>query len=193
MTVSQEDSPRGGNFVRTNFIVRDTGIGMSEEFQKKIFDSFAREDSARVQRTEGTGLGMAITKYIVDEMKGTITVSSQRDKGSCFHVTLDLEAAPDDMEGLRLPPWDMLLVDDDEQLCRTAARERCRQGRDYHVILLDWKLPGMDGIETARRLRCAGGSGRTAPHPAGRVRPRKKGELRNERDRTPGAGRCAGC
>ena len=104
MTVSQEDSPRGGNFVRTNFIVRDTGIGMSEEFQKKIFDSFAREDSARVQRTEGTGLGMAITKYIVDEMGGTITVSSQRDKGSCFHVTLDLEAAPDDMEGLRLPP-----------------------------------------------------------------------------------------
>ena len=176
MTVSQEDSPRDGNFVRTNFIVRDTGIGMSEEFQKKIFDSFAREDSARVQRTEGTGLGMAITKYIVDEMGGTITVSSQRDKGSCFHVTLDLEAAPDDMEGLRLPPWDMLLVDDDEQLCRTAAdsleeigvraqwalggeeairmaRERCRQGRDYHVILLDWKLPGMDGIETARRLR----------------------------------------
>ena len=176
MTVSQEDSPRDGNFVRTHFIVQDTGIGMSEEFQKKIFDSFAREDSARVQRTEGTGLGMAITKYIVDEMGGTITVSSQRDKGSCFHVTLDLEAAPDDMEGLRLPPWDMLLVDDDEQLCRTAAdsleeigvraqwalggeeairmaRERCRQGRDYHVILLDWKLPGMDGIETARRLR----------------------------------------
>ena len=176
MTVSQKDSPRDGNFVRTHFIVQDTGIGMSEEFQKKIFASFAREDSARVQRTEGTGLGMAITKYIVDEMGGTITVSSQRDKGSCFHVTLDLEAAPDDMEGLRLPPWDMLLVDDDEQLCRTAAdsleeigvraqwalggeeairmaRERCRQGRDYHVILLDWKLPGMDGIETARRLR----------------------------------------
>ncbi len=176
MTVSQKDSPRGGDFIRTHFIVQDTGIGMSEEFQKKIFDSFAREDSARVQRTEGTGLGMAITKYIVDEMGGTITVSSQRDKGSCFHVTLDLEAAPDDMEGLRLPPWDMLLVDDDEQLCRTAAdsleeigvraqwalggeeairmaRERCRQGRDYHVILLDWKLPGMDGIETARRLR----------------------------------------
>ena len=178
MTVSQEGSPRGEGFVRTHFIVRDNGIGMSEEFQKKIFDSFAREDSARVQRTEGTGLGMAITKYIVDEMQGTITVASQRDKGSCFHVTLDLENAPDTEGEMRLPPWDMLVVDDDEPLCRSAAdslgeigvraewalsggqalalaQERRRQGRDYHVILLDWKLPGMDGIETARQLRRA--------------------------------------
>ena len=178
MTVSQEDSPRGEGFVRTHFIVQDTGIGMSEEFQKKIFDSFAREDSTRVQRTEGTGLGMAITKYIVDEMQGTITVASQRDKGSCFHVTLDLENASDTEGEMRLPPWDMLVVDDDEPLCRSAAdslgeigvraewalsggqalalaQERRRQGRDYHVILLDWKLPGMDGIETARQLRRA--------------------------------------
>ena len=178
MTVSQEGSPRGEGFVRTHFIVQDTGIGMSEEFQKKIFDSFAREDSSRVQRTEGTGLGMAITKYIVDEMQGTITVASQRDKGSCFHVTLDLENAPDTEGEMRLPPWDMLVVDDDEPLCRSAAdslgeigvraewalsggqalalaQERRRQGRDYHVILLDWKLPGMDGIETARQLRRA--------------------------------------
>ena len=103
MTVSQEDSPRGGNFVRTHFIVQDTGIGMSEEFQKKIFDSFAREDSTRVQRTEGTGLGMAITKYIVDEMKGTITVSSRKNEGSCFHVTLDLEIAPDSEGEMALP------------------------------------------------------------------------------------------
>ena len=176
MTVSQEGSPRGEGFVRTHFIVQDTGIGTSEEFQKKIFDSFAREDSTRVQRTEGTGLGMAITKYIVDEMKGTITVASQRDKGSCFHVTLDLENASDTEGEMRLPPWDMLVVDDDEPLCRSAAdalgeigvraewalsggqavamaQERRRQGRDYHVILLDWKLPGMDGIETARQLR----------------------------------------
>ena len=178
MTVSQEGSPRGEGFVRTHFIVQDTGIGTSEEFQKKIFDSFAREDSTRVQRTEGTGLGMAITKYIVDEMQGTITVASQRDKGSCFHVTLDLENAPDTEGEMRLPPWDMLVVDDDEPLCRSAAdalgeigvraewalsgdqalalaQECRRQGRDYHVILLDWKLPGMDGIETARQLRRA--------------------------------------
>lgn len=178
VTVSQEDSPRGEGFVRTHFIVRDTGIGMSEEFQKKIFESFAREDSTRVQRTEGTGLGMAITKYIVDEMQGTIAVASRRGEGSEFHVTLDLEAAPEDDETMRLPDWEMLVVDDDEQLCRSAAdslrdmgvraewalsgpqaidmaRERHRQGRDYHVILLDWKIPGMDGIETARRLRAA--------------------------------------
>ena len=176
MTVSQEDSPKGPDYVRTHFIVQDTGIGMSEEFQKKIFESFAREDSARIHRTEGTGLGMAITKYIVDEMQGTITVSSQQNKGSQFHVTLDLKPAPGDEQEMRLPPWEMLVVDDDEQLCRTAAdtlreigvhaewalsgpqaiemaQERHRQGRDYHVVLLDWKIPGMDGIETARQLR----------------------------------------
>ncbi len=178
MTVSQEDSPRGQGFVRTHFTVQDTGIGMSEEFRKRIFESFAREDSTRVQRTEGTGLGMAITKYIVDEMKGTITVASRQGEGSTFHVTLALEAAPEDDETMRLPDWEMLVGDDDEQLCRSAAdalheigvraewalsgaqaidmaQQRHRQGRDYHVILLDWKIPGMDGIETARRLRAA--------------------------------------
>ena len=103
MTVSQEDSPRGEQYVRTHFVVQDTGIGMSEEFQKKIFESFAREDSSRVQRTEGTGLGMAITKYIVDEMEGTIAVSSRKDEGSCFHVTLDLEIAPDSEGEMALP------------------------------------------------------------------------------------------
>lgn len=176
MTVSQEDSPRGEKYVRTHFIVQDTGIGMSEEFQKRIFESFAREDNTRVQRTEGTGLGMAITKYIVDEMKGTIAVSSQKDQGSCFHVTLDLEVVPEQEEAMVLPAWDMLVVDDDEQLCRSAvdsleeigvraewalsgeqavemAQKRSEEGRDYHVVLLDWKIPGMDGIQIARKLR----------------------------------------
>ena len=81
MTVAQEASPQGETYVRTHFIVKDTGIGMSEAFQKKIFDSFEREDTSRVHKTEGTGLGMAITKYIVDEMQGTIQVKSRLDHG----------------------------------------------------------------------------------------------------------------
>lgn len=176
LTVSQEDSPKGEKFVRTHFIVCDTGIGMSEEFQKVIFDSFAREDNSRVQRIEGTGLGMAITKYIVDKMDGTITVKSQKDKGSTFHVTLDLEIAPDEEGEMSLPSWNMLVVDDDEQLCQSVvstleeigihgewalngqkavemAKQRSNEGKGYHVILLDWKIPGMDGIETAKKLR----------------------------------------
>ncbi len=180
MSLSQQASSKGENYVRTIFVVEDNGIGMSEEFQQKIFESFAREDNARVQRTEGTGLGMAITKYIVDEMQGSISVSSQPGQGSRFEVTLDLEVAPEPAEEMVLPPWEMLVVDDDEPLCRSAAAclqqigvnaewatggeqaiemacARHNQGRDYHIILLDWKMPGMDGIETARRLRAAVG------------------------------------
>lgn len=176
VTLTQEDSPRGGDYVRTHFWVEDTGIGMSPEFQKRIFDSFMREDNQRVQKIEGTGLGMTITKYIVDEMKGTIELKSEVDKGTQFHVTLDLERAREREEDMVLPDWEMLVVDDDEQLCASAAdvlreigvhaqwaldgksavemaEKRHAQGRDYHVVLLDWKMPGMDGIETARQLR----------------------------------------
>ena len=181
MTVSQEASPRGDGYVRTHFIVEDTGIGMSEEFQKRIFESFAREDSHRVQRTEGTGLGMTITKYIVDMMQGTIQVSSRVNEGSRFHVTLDLQVVEGAGEPMQLPAWDMLVVDDDQLLCSSAAEslrqigvqaewatgggealrmaeDRHKDGRDYHIVLLDWKMPEMDGIETARRLRAAIGS-----------------------------------
>ena len=149
---------------------------MSEEFQKKIFESFVREDSKRVHKTEGSGLGMAITKYIVDAMQGTIEVESEKDKGSRFHIILDLEWAKEQEQDMRLPAWDALVVDDDELLCRSAAdtleeiglhaewtldgataitmaQQRHAEGRDYHVVLLDRKMPGMDGIETARRLR----------------------------------------
>ena len=176
MTLSQEDSPRGGDYVRTHFYVRDNGIGMSPEFQSRIFESFMREDNNRVQKIEGTGLGMTITKYIVDEMQGTIEVESEPNKGSEFHVVLDLEKAPCQEADMILPHWEMLVVDDDEQLCRSAvdalqeigiqaepaldgptaiqmAAARHQAGRDYHIVLLDWKMPGMDGIETARQLR----------------------------------------
>ncbi len=176
VTVTQEDSPRGTEYVRTHFWVKDTGIGMSEEFQKKIFDAFEREDTTRVQKTEGTGLGMAITKYIVDTAGGSITVKSELNRGSEFHVIFDMERGEDDEEVMRLPDWNVLVVDDDEPLCKGAAaslqeigvhaewaldgataidlaEERHKRREDYYIILLDWKMPGMDGIETARKLR----------------------------------------
>ena len=82
VTVSQEDSPRGERYVRTHFWVKDNGMGMTKEFQKKIFESFVREDNARVRKVEGTGLGMAITKYIVDKYEGTIEVNSELNVGT---------------------------------------------------------------------------------------------------------------
>lgn len=177
ITVSlyEEKSPAGEDYVRVHMIVSDTGIGMSPEFKDKIFDSFSREDRKRIQKTEGTGLGMAITKYIVDAMHGTIEVESEPDKGSVFHVVVDLERAVEREEEMILPEWNILVVDDDEMMCQSAVsslksigvtadwtldgetaikmvEEQHKMRNDYHVILLDWKLPGIDGIETARRI-----------------------------------------
>ncbi len=176
VTVYQEELEDDSHYVRTHFLVRDTGIGMSEEYQDKIFESFSREDNCRVQKTEGTGLGMAITKYIVDAMGGTISVESEQGKGSEFHVALDMEKAEVQEEEMLLPDWNMLVVDDDEQLCISAVsslksigvnpewcmnardaiemvKERHKRNEDYQVILLDWKLPDMDGIAAAREIR----------------------------------------
>jgi len=176
MSLTQEDSPIGEDYIRTHIYVKDNGIGMSEEFQKKIFESFTREDSMRVHRTEGTGLGMTITKYIVDAMKGTIELHSEVGKGTEFHIALDLEKALIPDEEMILPNWKMLIVDDDEQLCETtiaslkeigidaewtldgeSAVEKAVKAHDrnmsYDVILMDWKLPGIDGLETAKQIR----------------------------------------
>lgn len=174
--LDQEPSPLGDDYVRTHIRVKDNGIGMSEEFQKKIFESFSREDSKRVHHTEGSGLGMAITKYIVDAMKGTIELKSELGYGTQFHITFDLEKATVPEEEMILPNWKMLIVDDDQQLCETTVValkdigvesewtldgesavemtvDAHKARKPYDIILLDWKLPGIDGIETARRIR----------------------------------------
>lgn len=175
VTVSQEDSPKGEKYVRTHFWVKDNGIGMTQEFQKRLFESFVREDNARVRKVEGTGLGMAITKYIGDKSEGSIEVKSELDKGTEFHVTFDFERGESPIEEMVLPSWEILVVDDDEELCRSAAdslseigvhadwaldgytaiemvEKRHEQHKDYYVVLLDCKMPEIDGIETAREL-----------------------------------------
>lgn len=91
VSLHEQESPKGDDYVRILLQVKDTGIGMSEEFQAHIFDSFTREDNKRVQKTEGTGLGMAITHYIVDAMGGEIEVKSTQGAGTEFNVTLDFE------------------------------------------------------------------------------------------------------
>ncbi len=174
--LSQESSPRGEQYVRCHFRVKDTGIGMTPEFQEKIFETFTREKNKQVEETEGTGLGMAITKYIVDAMGGRIELKSQLGKGTEFHVILDLEKAREERGDMRLPAWNMLVVDNNRDLCLgavSALREigveaewtlsgseavemvaqRHKENRDYHIVLLDWKMPGMDGLETTRELR----------------------------------------
>jgi len=176
LSIYQEDSPLGKDYVRTHISVSDNGIGMSEEFKKKIFDSFTREDRARVNKTEGTGLGMSITKYIVDAMGGTIEVDSAQGEGTTFRIVVDLEKAEINEVDMVLPPWKMLVVDDDQTLCDTAVASLSSIGvnaestldgetaikmavkahgenKPYDVVLMDWKLPGIDGIETAKRMR----------------------------------------
>lgn len=176
VALCQEESPNGNDYVRVYLKVKDTGIGMLPEFKDKIFESFSREDNARVHHTEGSGLGMAISKYIVDAMGGTIEVESEQGVGTEFLVTLDLEKADAQEMDMILPPWNMLVVDDDRELCESTVvslesigihaewalcgedaikmvENRHRRGDDYQVILLDWKLPTISGIETARRIR----------------------------------------
>lgn len=176
LSLSEEESPKGKNYVRIHIHVKDNGIGMSPEFLNKIYESYSRADGTRIHKIEGAGLGMPITKYIVDAMGGTIDVKSEPDKGTEFHITADFEKAASMEVDMVLPAWNMLVVDDDEILCRTAANtlksiginaewtlsgekavelviQHHRQRNDYQVILLDWKLPDMNGIQTAKEIR----------------------------------------
>lgn len=172
----QEPSDKGVEYVRTHFFVEDTGIGMSAEFQKKIWDTFEREETEQVRQITGTGLGMTITKRIVDMMGGNIELQSELGKGSCFHVTLDLQKASLEEKEMKLPPWNVLVVDDNEQLCSYAAssleelgvhaewtldgrkavqmvEEHHKNSEDYQFVLVDWKMPNMDGVQTIRKIR----------------------------------------
>lgn len=176
LSLWEEESPKGGDFARIHISVADNGIGMTPEFLEKIFEAYSRADSTRIQKVEGTGLGMAITKYIVDAMGGTIEIHSKPGEGSEFNLTFDFEKAAAAEVDMVLPAWNMLVVDDDAFLCKSTietlktfginaewtlsgekaidlAVGRHNMGDDYQIILLDWKLPGMNGIQTAKKLR----------------------------------------
>ena len=161
------------------FRIKDNGIGMSEEFAKKIFEPFERERTSTVSRIQGTGLGMAITKNIVDMMGGTIEVQTAQGKGSEFIICLPLRTQAEhrpvekitELEGLKA-----LVVDDDFNTCDSVtkmlvkvgmraewtlsgkeavlrARQSIEMSDVYHAYIIDWRLPDMNGIEVTRQIR----------------------------------------
>ena len=160
--------------------MKDTGIGMSKDFIPKIFEAFSQEDAGVSNRYGSTGLGMAITKNIVNMMNGDITVESEQGKGSTFTVTVTLKASSRSAQqesGVTLPEnLRMLIVDDNETACqqaRIAANavgihadvatkgedaldlliKRLREGKPYHFVMSDYKMPGMDGLALTQAIR----------------------------------------
>lgn len=184
LKLHQEASQKGNGYVRVHIQVIDNGIGMSPEFQKNIFAAFMREDNARIQKAHGAGLGLSITKYIIDSMGGLISVESEQGKGSEFHVILDMEMVSDLENETELPAWRTLVIDDDEVFCDCTLAtlktmgieaqpalngkialqmlaEQHQKEQDYEIIITDWRLPEMDGIALTQEIRKIYGS---APH-----------------------------
>ncbi len=172
--LSEELSPRGNAYTRSCLHIKDNGIGMTQEFQEKIFEAFTREDNERVEKNEGAGMGMAITKYIVDAMGGMIRVQSEPGAGSDFYITIDMEKVPQQDQELLLPQRDVLVIDDDEMSCQAAEStlrsiglraeciqdmeaalkrlEECRSS-ESPIVLIDWDIQGQDGIQEVSKIR----------------------------------------
>ena len=171
----QEKSDKPG-CMRLVYVVADTGIGMSPEFMANMYQPFSRQIDSRVNSIQGTGLGLAITKQMVELLDGTIECQSEVGKGTTFTVVLDIPEADRQREDMQLDSIDILIVDDDETMLETtvdtleslgASAEQARNGlealgmiehrhlagKDYNVIMIDWKMPEIDGLETIRRIR----------------------------------------
>ena len=161
------------------FRIKDNGIGMSEEFQKHIFEEFSREESSTVSGIQGTGLGMSITKNIVDLMGGTIALTSEPGKGTEFIVTLCFTRSGQKAESKQLPQLEglrALVADDDTNTCLNVStmlskigmrpewtisgkeavirtKYAVEQGDAFSVYIIDWLIPDMNGIEIVRQIR----------------------------------------
>ena len=161
------------------FRIKDNGIGMSEEFQKHIFEEFSREESSTVSGIQGTGLGMSITKNIVDLMGGTIALTSEPGKGTEFIVTLCFTRSGQKAEPKQLPQLEglrALVADDDTNTCLNVStmlskigmrpewtisgkeavirtKYAVEQGDEFSVYIIDWLIPDMNGIEIVRQIR----------------------------------------
>ena len=173
---------RGGapeGWASYDFQVKDTGIGMSREFLAHVFDPFERERSSTVSGIQGTGLGMAITKNIVDMMGGTISVASEEGKGATFTVSLRFRVCSGPVRQEEIPQLKglrALVADDDFNTCSSVtkmlstvglrpdwttsgkeavlrAKLAWEQGDEYAAFIIDWLMPDMNGIEVVRRIR----------------------------------------
>ena len=175
--LQKEKAPEG--YASYEFQVKDTGIGMSSEFLQHVFEPFERERTSTVSGIQGTGLGMAITKNIVDMMGGTITVASEEGKGSTFTVSLQFKTCtgPERQEVIpQLKGLRSLVVDDDFHTCSSVTkmlsaigmrpdwttsgkeavlrtRLAVEQNDEYAAYIIDWLMPDMNGIEVVRRIR----------------------------------------
>ena len=166
-------------YAKYNFIIRDTGIGMSKEFQQHIFEAFTRENNSTISGIPGTGLGMAITKNIVEIMGGSISVKSEEGVGTEFTVCLTFKLSGEkkiyekieNLQGMKV-----LVADDDTDTCLSVsnmlteigmrsewtvsgkeavirAKHAMDIGDDFYAYIIDWLMPDMNGIETVRRIR----------------------------------------
>ena len=178
LRVIENPCPRQG-YAEYEFRIKDTGIGMSLEYQQHIFEPFSREESSVVNGVQGSGLGMAITKNIVDMMNGAIAVHSEEGKGTEFTVILDPELAGEAVSQEVIPELNnmhALVADDDFNTCSSVSkmlttigmrpewttsgkeailrtRYAKESGDEFRAFIIDWLMPDMNGIEVVRRIR----------------------------------------
>ena len=174
-----EKSGAPAGYANYIFTIKDTGIGMSPEFVSRIFEPFERERNSTISKIQGTGLGMAITKNIVDMMNGSISVTSEPDVGSEFTVSFTFRLHEEKKEPILLPELKdckALVVDDDFNTCDSVSymlgqlgmqaewtlsgkeavlrsHQAVMRNTSYSVYIVDWLLPDMNGVEVTRRIR----------------------------------------